>query len=153
MSDIRAKMSGIGHSGIGTTLSGSTLQIACLRACLEEVMTEAAYETMNRHADRLEQGFTAAIRAAGLPWHVSRVGARLEIVFSADTVRNAQESRAAAIDDIQHALHIGLLNQGYLVTPFHNMVLVAPTTTSEQIEGLLGAFENVLKRLVAQEDM
>ncbi len=151
MTDIRAKMSGIGHSGIGTTLSGSTLQIACLQACLEDVMTATAYDTMNRHADRLEQGFTAAIRASGLQWHVSRVGARLEIVFSPVPVRNAQEARAAAIDDIQHALHIGLLNQGYLVTPFHNMVLVAPTTTDEQIEGLLGAFGKVLDRLVAQE--
>jgi glutamate-1-semialdehyde 2,1-aminomutase len=144
-------MSGIGHSGIGTTLSGSTLQIACLRACLQEVMTAAAYETMNRHADRLEEGFTEVIRTAGLPWHVSRVGARLEIVFSAKPVRNAAEARAAAIDDIQHALHIGLLNLGYLMTPFHNMVLVAPTTTDAQIEGMLGAFENVLTRLVAPE--
>ena len=153
MSDIRARMTGIGHSGIGTTLSGSTLQIACLRACLSEVMTAEAYATMNRHADRLEQGFTDAIRAAGLPWHVSRVGARLEIVFSADPVRNAAEARAAAIDDIQHALHIGVLNQGYLVTPFHNMVLVAPTTTDEQVEGLLSAYETVLTRLVGQEGM
>ncbi|KEJ95259.1 glutamate-1-semialdehyde 2,1-aminomutase [Pseudosulfitobacter pseudonitzschiae] len=151
LSDIRAKMSGIGHSGIGTTLSGSTLQIACLRACLSEVMTAEAYATMNRHADRLEQGFTDAIRAAGLPWHVSRVGARLEIVFSADPVRNAAEARAAAIDDIQHALHIGVLNQGYLVTPFHNMVLVAPTTTDAQVEGLLSAYENVLTRLVTRK--
>ncbi len=151
MTEIRAKMGGIGHSGIGTTLSGSALQIACLRACLEDVMTSTAYETMNRHADRLEQGFTAAIRAAGLLWHVSRVGARLEIVFTPDHVRNAQEARAAAIDDIQHALHIALLNQGYLLTPFHNMVLVAPTTTDEQIEGLLEAFGRVLSRLVAQE--
>ncbi|WP_040604106.1 transaminase [Sagittula stellata] len=153
LSEIRAGMSGIGHSGIGTTLSGSTLQIACLRACLSEVMTAEAYATMSRHADRLEHGFTDAIRAAGLPWHISRVGARLEIVFSAKPVRNAEESRAAAIDDIQHALHIGLLNQGYLVTPFHNMVLVAPTTTDAQIEGLLDGFQTVLTRLVAQEEV
>ena len=114
-------------------------------------MTSTAYETMNRHADRLEQGFTAAIRAAGLLWHVSRVGARLEIVFTPHPVRNAHEARAAAIDDIRHALHIALLNQGYLLTPFHNMVLVAPTTTDDQIEGLLDAWDRVLGRLVAQE--
>ena len=111
-------------------------------------MTADAYAVMNAHADRLEQGFTAAIKAAHLPWHVSRVGARLEIVFAPTPVRNAAEARAAAIDDIQHALHIGLLNQGYLVTPFHNMVLVAPTTTADQIEGLLAAFARVLDRLV-----
>lgn len=153
LSEIRDRMTGIGHSGIGTTLSGSALQIACLKACLEDVMTPAAYQTMNRNADRLEHGFTAAIRAFGLPWHVSRVGARLEIVFAPDPVRNAQEAREAAIEGIQHALHIALLNQGYLLTPFHNMVLVAPTTTDDQIGGLLAAFEKVLGRLVEQEKM
>ena len=48
-----------GHSGIGTTLSGSALQLACLRACLEEVMTPAAYATMlvgrRTHRDRTDQ--------------------------------------------------------------------------------------------------
>ncbi|NTE65529.1 aspartate aminotransferase family protein [Agrobacterium tumefaciens] len=148
---VRAAKSGIGHSGIGTTLSGSAFQLACLRACLEMVMTGDAYATMNRHADQLEKGFTAAIRQQGLPWHISRVGARLEIVFAPEPVRNAQEAREAAVPDLQHALHLSMLNLGYLLTPFHNMVLVAPTTTSDQINGLLEAFSLFLSRLVPRK--
>ena len=72
-------------------------------------------------------------------------------VRKGDVVCSAAEARAAADDDLQHALHIGLLNQGYLVTPFHNMVLVAPTTTEAQIDGLIAAFGSVLTRLTEGE--
>lgn len=146
---VRAAKSGIGHSGIGTTLSGSALQLACLRACLETVMTGAAYETMNRLADQVEAGFSAAIEDAGLPWHISRVGARLEVVFAPSLVRNAAEARAAAIPVVQKAIHLALLNRGYLLTPFHNMVLVAPTTSEPQVAGLVAGFGQVLSRLTA----
>lgn len=143
----RAAVSGTGHSGIGTTLSGSALQLACLRACLEEVMSAEAYAKMNRHADIVEEGFSAAIRRHGLPWHVGRVGARLEVVFSPDPVQNAAEAKAAANSTIQKALHSAFLNLGYLVTPFHNMVLVAPTTSEANVTGLVASFEKILNRM------
>ncbi|MGD9478566.1 transaminase [Shinella sp. G-2] len=144
---IRRERSGHGHSGIGTTLSGSALQLACLRACLERVMTEEAYHTMQARADRIEAGFTAAIAAAGLDWTVSRVGARLEVVFSPVPVRNAAEARAVASDTIEAALHLSMLNLGYLLTPFHNMVLVSPALSEAQADGLVAAFTTVTGRL------
>ena len=143
----RAAIAGTGHSGIGTTLSGSAFQLACLRACLEDVMTEETYAKMNRGADLIEQGFSAAITRHQLPWHVSRVGARLEVVFAPEPVQNAAEARAAANSTIQKALHSAFLNLGYLVTPFHNMVLVAPTTSEENVAGLVASFEKILSRL------
>lgn len=51
----RAATTGSGHSGIGTTLSGSALQLACLRACLEEVMTAETHARMNHLADMVER--------------------------------------------------------------------------------------------------
>lgn len=144
---VRATNTGTGHSGIGTTLSGSALQLACLRACLEEVMTTEAHDKMNSLADEVEKGFSMAITKYDLPWHVGRVGARLEIVFSRHPVRNAVEARAAANPTIQQALHAAFLNLGYLVTPFHNMVLVAPTTSKENVAGLVGSFDQILHRL------
>lgn len=143
----RAAITGTGHSGIGTTLSGSALQLACLRACLEEVMTTEAYARMNRHADMIEEGFAAAIKQCNLPWHVGRVGARLEVVFSPNPLQNAAEAKAAANATIQKALHSAFLNLGYLVTPFHNMVLVAPTTSEADVAGLVSSFEKILHRL------
>jgi glutamate-1-semialdehyde 2,1-aminomutase len=144
---VRAAITGTGHSGIGTTLSGSALQLACLRACLEEVMTAETHDKMNRLADIIEKGFSAAIKYHDLPWHVGRVGARLEVVFSREPVNNAVEAKAAANSTIQKALHSAFLNLGYLVTPFHNMVLVAPTTSEENVAGLVASFEKILHRM------
>ncbi|WP_432444194.1 transaminase [Rhizobium phaseoli] len=144
---VRAANTGTGHSGIGTTLSGSALQLACLRACLEEVMTAEAHDKMNRLADIVERGFSAAIKHHDLPWHVGRVGARLEIVFAPNPLRNASEAHNAANPTIQKALHTAFLNLGYLVTPFHNMVLVAPTTSEENVAGLVSSFEKILDRM------
>ncbi len=113
-------------------------------------MTASAYAKMNALADQIESGFSAAIEAAGLPWHVSRVGARLEVVFTPDRVKNAAEARAAALPLVQRALHLTLLNRGYLLTPFHNMVLVAPTTSESQVAGLVTSFEEVLAKLTGR---
>ena len=140
-----------GHSGIGTTLSGSALQLACLRACLEEVMTPAAYATMQAGAERIESGLTAAIRTAGFPWHVSRVGARIEVVFSQRPVRDAAEARAAASPAIESFLHLALLNRGFLLAPFHNMVLVSPVTSAEHCDALVVAYGEVLQQLTEGE--
>lgn len=137
-----------GHSGIGTTLSGSALQLACLRACLEEVMTPVAYETMLSGAEGIEAGLFAAIAAAGFPWHVSRVGARIEVVFSQQPVRNAGEARAAASPMIESFLHLALLNRGFLLAPFHNMVLVSPETSAADCDGFVAAYREVLQQLI-----
>jgi glutamate-1-semialdehyde 2,1-aminomutase len=136
-----------GHSGIGTTLSGSALQLACLRACLEEVMTQSAYATMLSGAGKIEAALTASIQEAGFPWHVSCVGARIEVVFSRDRVRNASEARAVANPVIEQFIHLALLNRGFLLAPFHNMVLVSPATTAEDCAGFIAAYREVLRQL------
>ncbi len=150
---VRRSQSGHGHSGIGTTLSGSALQLACLRACLEEVMTPEAYGAMNAGADRIENGFSRAIEAANLPWHVSRVGARLEVIFSPNAIRNAAEARAAASPVIEAALHLSMLNLGYLLAPFHNMVLAGPTLSTEEADGMVDAYAKLLLRLAQKKAM
>ena len=40
-----------------------------------------------------------------------------------------------------------MLNLGYLLTPFHNMVLVSPTLSAAEADGLVEAFGTVLARL------
>lgn len=139
-----------GHSGIGTTLSGSAFQLLCLRACLEDVITRDAYAVMMARADQIEDGFRDAIKAARLPWVVSRVGARIEVVFSTAPVRNAADARAVASREIEGSIHLALLNRGFLLTPFHNMVLVCPSLTEAQAAGLVSAYAEVLGRLTGR---
>ena len=136
-----------GHSGIGTTLAGNALQLACMRATLEELMTPENYARMLAGAEELDTGIRALIAQHRLPWHTARVGARLEIVFTPKPVRNAAEARAAQDAMLESTLHVALLNRGFLLTPFHNMMLVSPDTTQADIAAFLAAFGEVLTLL------
>jgi glutamate-1-semialdehyde 2,1-aminomutase len=129
-----------GHSGIGTTLAANPLAIAALHASLAGVVTEANHALMEQGAARLANGLAAALRSHQLDWQVSRVGARLEF-GRAPAPRTARESIAAIDHELEGALHLYLLNRGFLLTPFHNMMLVAPATTAAQVDALLAALE------------
>jgi glutamate-1-semialdehyde 2,1-aminomutase len=136
-----------GHSGLGTTLSANALAMATMRATLAEVMTDAAYAHMATLAARLEAGLEAAIARHALPWHVARVGARVEFVCAPGPLRNGSEASVAHAPALEQAIHIGLLNRGCLIAPFHNMMLVCPATTRDQVDQLVGAFGEVLGAL------
>jgi glutamate-1-semialdehyde 2,1-aminomutase len=132
-----------GYSGMGTTLSANPLQFAAMRATLEEVMTEANYAHMERLAERLASGLSAAIVRHGLPWHVMRVGARVEFICVKGPLKNGGEAEAAHAPDLEAAIHVALVNRGVLIAPFHNMMLVSPATTKRQVDRLVQAFGEV----------
>ncbi len=138
-----------GYSGMGTTLSANPLQFAAMRATLEEVMTEANYAHMEGLAERLASGLSAAIASHGLPWHVARVGARVEFICAEGPLRNGGEAEAAHAPDLEAAIHVALVNRGVLIAPFHNMMLVSPATTRRQVDRLVRAFGEVAALLAA----
>jgi glutamate-1-semialdehyde 2,1-aminomutase len=138
-----------GHSGMGTTLSANPMQFACLLATLTEVMTPAAYARMERGAARLEKGLGAAIARHGAPWHVVRVGARVEFICHPGPLRNGAEAAMAPKPRVEAALHTGLVNRGCLIAPFHNMMLVSPATGTPRIDRLIAAFDAILTDLFA----
>ncbi len=129
-----------GHSGIGTTLAGNPLAMAALRACLEQVMTPAAYAHMIAMAERLEDGLEQLIEVERLPWHVQRVGARLEVGFSRNPPRTGRQSTAAMPPLLPDAIRLYLLNRGLLITPFHNMMLMSPVTPAAAVDRLGSAW-------------
>lgn len=138
-----------GYSGMGTTLSANPLQFATMRAALEAVMTEQAYAHMDRLARRLDAGLTAVIDRYQLPWHVARVGARVEFICAPGPLRNGGEAEAAHAPELEAAIHVALVNQGVLIAPFHNMMLISPATTVAQVNRLITAFATVAARLAA----
>jgi glutamate-1-semialdehyde 2,1-aminomutase len=136
-----------GHSGMGTTLSANALSLAAMRATLEHVMTAAAYAHMDSLAAQLAAGLQATVDRYGLPWHVVRVGARVEFICAPGPLRNGTEAEAAHAPALEQAIHLALLNRGCLIAPFHNMMLVSPETSAAQVETLCVAFEGVAASL------
>jgi len=138
-----------GYSGMGTTLSANPLQFAAMRATLEEVMTEANYTHMERLARRLDAGLTTVIDRCRLPWHVARVGARVEFICAPGPLKNGGEAEAAHAPALEAAIHVALVNRGVLIAPFHNMMLISPATTARQVDRLITAFGEVAALLAA----
>jgi glutamate-1-semialdehyde 2,1-aminomutase len=132
-----------GHSGMGTTLSANALAVAAMRATLEHVMTPESYARMDVLAGTLAAGLIRAIDHHGLPWHVVRVGARVEFICAPGPLHDGTQAEAAHAPALEQAIHLALLNRGCLIAPFHNMMLVCPATTAAQVETLRAAFDEV----------
>ena len=120
--------------GVGGTLAGNALSLAAMRATLEEVLTDRAFVGMIERAIEWTRGVQDVIDETGLPWQVTRLGARAEYSFRAVAPGNGAE--AAAADDFALAqyLHLHALNRGVLMTPFHNMALMSPATTTADVD-------------------
>ncbi len=136
-----------GHSGMGTTLSANPMQFACLVATLAEVMTPKAHTHMEKGAARLAKGLAASIAKHRAPWHVVRVGARVEFICAPGPLHNGTDAAAAHMPDVEGAMNLALLNRGCLIAPFHNMMLVSPVTRKRQTLRLIAAFDEVLAEL------
>ncbi len=136
-----------GHSGMGTTLSANPMQFACLKATLAQVMTPANYGHMDALANRLQAGLAAVVTRHALPWHVVRVGARVEFICAAGRLQNGADAALAHQPLVEGVLHTALLNRGCLIAPFHNMMLISPATKRRQVDRLIAAFDEILTDL------
>ena len=138
-----------GALGVGGTLAANALSIAALRVCLEEVATPAAFDHMLRLGTALADGLDDAIAAAGLPWSVTRAGARAELQFMPRSPRTGGEALAHFDWALVEYTHLFLLNRGAVITPFHNMMLTAPATSRADVDALVGAWSDCMEELAA----
>jgi glutamate-1-semialdehyde 2,1-aminomutase len=130
----RAFLRGSDVGGVGGTLAGNALSLAAMRTTLGEVLTDDAFAGMAALAERFEDGVRDVIAAHGAPWHVARLGCRVEYWFCPEPPRNGGEAAAAVDPLLDRYFHLFLLNRGILMTPFHNMALMCPQTTAEQVD-------------------
>ena len=136
-----------GRTGMGTTLSANPMQFACLVATLSEVMTPDNYAHMDKLAERLSHGLARVIDKHKAPWHVVRVGARVEFICAPGPLKNGTQAGYAHQPQIEAAIHTGLINRGTLIAPFHNMMLVSPATKKAQVDRLIANFDTILTDL------
>jgi glutamate-1-semialdehyde 2,1-aminomutase len=71
---------------------------------------------------------------------VTQLGARAEYRYADPSPRTGSASAAAADTELDDFLHAFLANRGVLITPFHNMALMSPATTKEDVDRHTEAF-------------
>ena len=124
----------IDTGGIGGTLAANALATAAMRATLESVLTEESFRRTIPLAERFTAGVAGAIAERELPWTVQRLGCRAEYWFRPVPPRNGAEAAATADPELERYMHLSALNRGILLTPFHNMALIAPTVTEGDVD-------------------
>jgi glutamate-1-semialdehyde 2,1-aminomutase len=118
--------------GVGGTLAGNALSLAAMRATLGIVLTDDVWE----HTIPLATRFAEGVRNGygELPWNVTQLGSRAEYRFEPAPARNGTQAHEASDPMLERYLHLHALNRGVLLTPFHNMALMAPTTMAADVD-------------------
>ena len=135
--------------GVGGTLAGNPLQVAAMRATLESVLTEEAFEKMINLATYFTDGVNALFEKYDLPWAINQLGARAEYRFAKPYPITGTAAYESADGELEDFLHLYLANRGVLLTPFHNMALMCPTTTKDDVDRHHEVFEEAISALVA----
>jgi glutamate-1-semialdehyde 2,1-aminomutase len=136
--------------GIGGTVAANVLSLAAMRATLGEVLTDEAFARMIVLGERFEAGVADAIERHGLPWHVTRLGCRVEYLFRPERPRNGSEAAAGGNPELDRLIHLYALNRGILLTPFHNMALMSPATTEGDVDLHSSVFEAAAQEIAAR---
>jgi len=118
-----------------------------MKATLESVLTEDAFAYMIALCDRYTNDVEALIERYYMPWSISQIGARAEYRFTSPAPVNGTESAAAADDELDEFMHLYMCNRGILMTPFHNMALMCPDTSAEDVDQHAELFEQALAEL------
>ncbi|MCE7870206.1 aspartate aminotransferase family protein [bacterium CPR1] len=135
--------------GIGGTLAGNALSLAAARATLEQVLTRELYQRTIPLAESFAAGIQTVIDHHNLGWIVKQLGCRVEYWFRPTPPRNGGEALAAVDADLDRFMHLFALNRGILMTPFHNMALIAPNTRQADIDRHTQVFRQAVEALLA----
>jgi glutamate-1-semialdehyde 2,1-aminomutase len=138
----QAMVEGIGTGG---TLAGNALSARAITITLRHLLGPEAFEHMKAMARRWREGVERIIDEHGLAWHVTQLGARAEYHFTSRRPQNGSELAAVGDEELERFLRLYLINRGILTTPFHNMALMGPETSADDV----ALHEHVLGEAVA----
>ncbi len=125
-----------GMRGVGGTMAGNALSLAAMRATLRDVLTDDAYVVMDSLGRHLADELQNMIAALELPWHVIRLGGRVELHFCPQPLKNGADGARATNHPLSQFLHLYALNRGVLMFPFHNRALISPAHTRQDVAHL-----------------
>ena len=137
--------------GIGGTLAGNALSIAAMKATLQHVLTDEFFKKAINLQEYFTEGVESVIQEFRLPWIVKRLGNRSEYWFRPTPPRNGGEAFAAIDHELDRYMHLFALNRGILMTPFHNMALISPDITREDVDYHTKVFREAVTLLLDRQ--
>ena len=134
-------------SGVGGTLTGNAMALAAIKATLSNTLSEKDFNFMIPLATKWTDGVQSVISEFKLPWTVQQLGCRSEYWFC-PRPKNGAEAANANFHDIEKYFHLYCLNRGVLITPFHNMALLSPYHTINDVDKHTSIFRDVVRSMI-----
>jgi glutamate-1-semialdehyde 2,1-aminomutase len=133
-------------SGVGGTLTGNALALAAVRATLSTTLRDDDFAHMIPLATKWADGVQSTIDTFGLPWNVQQLGGRAEYWFCPPP-RDGAAAAAAVDHELDAFMHLWAVNRGILLTPFHNMALMSPHHTVDDVKMHSEVFYDAVEHL------
>jgi glutamate-1-semialdehyde 2,1-aminomutase len=138
----------IDMGGVGGTLAGNPLSMSAARATLEKVLTKENFDKMIALASYYTDTVNALFDKYQLPWSINQLGSRAEYRFARPYPITGTAAAESADHELEDFIHLYLANRGVLLTPFHNMALMCPTTAKADVDTHNRVFEEAIRQLV-----
>jgi glutamate-1-semialdehyde 2,1-aminomutase len=99
------------------TFNGNPLVMAAARATLTEVLTDDAYERLERTNDALLAGCEAIVERYGLPAYTEGLGAKGCVIFAGEPIREYRDYLTEVDDELATLAWLYHMNRGVFMTP------------------------------------
>lgn len=63
--------------------------------------------------------------------------------------RTGREAAEAGDFELEQYIHLYMLNEGFLITPFHNMALLCPESTEADVDAHTATFRKMVQELLS----
>jgi glutamate-1-semialdehyde 2,1-aminomutase len=130
----------------GGTLFGNPLSATAAKAALTQVLVPAAYAHTTALGRQLANGIEDAIKAAGLPWTVIRLGPRSGQWYG-PAPRTGAQAHALTDDKLTRLIRIWLANRGiWDALPGAGPTVPVPATSAD-VTRYIEAYSELLAQL------
>lgn len=147
MARVAAKYTATNDAGMGNALSGCALAARGMRAVLTKVMTEANYALMHSKGERYREAATAVFAKNRLPWHMARLGARVNYAFTPQAVRDLSGHKHGFGRGVREAVWLYLANRGVITHGRNGAAIFSPMTDDRSVEKLVTGFGDAIAEL------
>ncbi len=128
------------------TFNGNPLVMAAAKATLTEVLTDQAYEQLEKTNTTLLEGCQSLIDEYGLPAYTQGLGAKGCVVFSAERLYEYRDYVAKVDEELSTLSWLYHMNHGIFMTPgVEEEWTLSIAHNDEDIERYLAAFEAFAK--------
>jgi glutamate-1-semialdehyde 2,1-aminomutase len=131
----------------GGTLFGNALSMAAARVSLQEVLTDAAYESAAARGARLADGIEAACAEHGFDWRSHRLFNRSGYTHAPTLPSNAAEARATFDVDLYNVQRLYMANRGVWEAIDSAGPACGIQTTDAHVDGYLDVLTGFLGEL------